>query len=89
MISGILNAFANALPKIGEAALKLITVLCNTLTEALPKLVTTGVNLLLAILKGISENIGKDNRYFSRNYNWICKYLISKCGKKLYKQVSI
>ncbi|MGG5333329.1 phage tail protein [Enterococcus sp. AZ163] len=59
IISSLIEGVIAALPQLIPAALQMIETLAISLISAAPQLMIQGLNLLLAIVQGISENTGR------------------------------
>lgn len=57
ILSQLLTKIVEVLPAVTEAAMSLITTLVTTLISMLPQLVTTAVQLMMAILQGLTSAI--------------------------------
>lgn len=57
LIGHILDTLTELVPKLGELILTLIEEILRILTEATPQIVEAGINMLIALLTGIRDNI--------------------------------
>lgn len=59
VLTSMLQAIINNIPKVRELLQKLIAAAIDVLTDAIPRLATAGVKIILGILEGMRGKIGK------------------------------
>ena len=57
MFEGLLNGIAQAIPKINNVIMKVITALITAIVNHLPQIILAGLNILLALIDGIVDNL--------------------------------
>lgn len=59
ILSGLIRAVVQAIPKIGQMFLKLVETALRVISVSIPKFIAVGFKLIISFLNSISKNVGK------------------------------